>query len=159
MTYEQQVQAYKTASHMVRKTKQVVMLYEGAIRSVQQAKQAIIDNDIQDRYNLLTKSCDIINGLQLSLDMKNGGEVSELLYDYYSGLDMRLMSIHETNSAEMCDACVRHLKMMKDAWEEIDSNIDNDVAAQVSSFTPTEAPSPAEQQAIREAMKSINMNA
>ena len=159
MTNEQQLQAYTTASHMVRKTKQVVMLYEGAIRSVQQTRQAIIDNDIQTRYNQLTKACNIINGLQLSLDMKNGGDVSELLYDYYSGLDMRLMSIHETNSTDMCDACERHLKIMKDAWEEIDCGIDNQAAAPAIAQTTPEAPSPAEQQAIREAMEGISLNA
>lgn len=111
---------YKDNSRMVRKTRQVVMLYEGAIRYVQQAKKAIEENDIETRYNSLVKACDIVTGLQLCLDFEKGGQVSKTLYNYYAGLDMRLLSIHQSNSIEMCDLCIKHLRMMKDAWEEID---------------------------------------
>jgi len=112
--------AYTTASQMVRKTRQVVMLYEGVIRFVKQAKHAIEKNDIETRYNSLSKACNIITGLQLSLDFDKGGEIAKLLYDYYSGLDMRLMSIHQNQSTELCDLAIKHLKMMCEAWEEID---------------------------------------
>ena len=55
-----QLATYKNNSYMVRKTKQVVMLYEGAIRSVQQAKAAIEEGDIETRFNALTKACEIV---------------------------------------------------------------------------------------------------
>ncbi len=116
--------AYTTTSHMVRKTKQVVLLYEGAIRYVQQAKAAIEEDRIEDRYNSLIKACDIITGLQLSLDFDKGGEIAELLYDYYAGLDMRLLSLHQNQDIKICESCIDHLKMMKEAWEEIDDNFE-----------------------------------
>lgn len=120
MTYNNKYSAYTTATHMVRKTKQVVMLYDGAIRYVQQAKAAIEEKRIEDRYNALVKACDIITGLQLSLDFENGGEVAKVLYDYYAGIDMRLLSVHQSESTEICDLCIKHLKMMREAWDEID---------------------------------------
>lgn len=119
---EDQYNAYKAASHMVRKTKQVVMLYDGAIRSVQQAKAAIESGDIETRYNSLTRACDIINGLQISLDFEKGGEIAQLLYDYYAGIDMRLMSVHQSQDISICDACIDQLKKMREAWDEIDQN-------------------------------------
>jgi flagellar secretion chaperone FliS len=126
------VNAYKAVSGMVSKTRQVVMLYDGVIRLVQQAKQAIADNNIQERYNCLSRACEVINGLQYSLDMKNGGEVAQLLYDYYAGLDMRLLSVHQSNDATMLDISIRHLKMMRDAWEEIDQKYGNTESSDTS---------------------------
>lgn len=113
--------AYARTSHLVRKTKQVVMLYDGAIRSVKQARAAIENGDIQARYNALVNACDIIAGLQVSLDFERGGEITKLLYDYYAGLDMRLMSLHQKQDLAMCDLCISHLTMMRDAWEDVDS--------------------------------------
>ena len=118
--------AYKTGNGMVRKTRQIVMLYEGVIKHVQHAKEAIEKNDIETRYNSIARACDIITGLQLSLDFENGDEIAKLLYDYYAGLDSRLSSVHFSNDLKICDACIDHLKMMRDAWEEIDQGQDDE---------------------------------
>lgn len=158
-----QLATYKNNSYMVRKTKQVVMLYEGAIRSVQQAKAAIEEGDIETRFNALTKACEIVTGLQLSLDFDNGGEISQLLYDYYAGLDMRLMSIHQSNDAEMCDVCLRHLKMMKEAWEEIDAKQDTEEPSSVASSSPmngdVDLSSPEVSEVLSKQASSLNINA
>ena len=101
------------------------------LRAVQQAKQAIDEDAIETRYNSLVKACDILTGLQLSIDFDNGGEVAQILHDYYSGIDMRLLSIHESNSTEMCDLCIKHLKMMKEAWEEIDKHAEENDSSSI----------------------------
>ncbi len=120
MNHNQVHNAYQTTNGMVRKTRQVVMLYDGVVRFLQQAGEAIEKNDVQTRYNALSKSCEIINGLQLSLDMERGGEVATLLYDYYAGLDMALLSVHQSQDLKMVDSCIRNIKVMRDAWVEID---------------------------------------
>lgn len=121
---DQKFQAYTdaahTASQAVSKTKQVVMLYEGAISYAQQAKEAIEKGDVQGRFNALTKACDILTGLQASLDFEKGGEVAKILYDYYAGVDMRLMSLHQEQNMVILEATIKHLKMMKEAWEEVE---------------------------------------
>jgi flagellar secretion chaperone FliS len=122
---QQQVSMYQYATHRVSKTRQVIMLYEGITRLLQQAKQAIADNNIQERYNTLSKACEIINGLQLSLDHEKGGEIAKLLYEYYAGMDMRLLSVHQSNDIKMIDATLRHIQMMREAWEEIDAKYAN----------------------------------
>ncbi len=122
MNYSTAASAYKATSQttLASKTKQVIMLYDGILAAIQKAEQAIKDNNIQERYNNLTKACDIIYGLQLSLDMDKGGEIASLLYDYYAGLDMRLMSVHQSNDAEMLRHCIKHVKMMREAWVDVD---------------------------------------
>ncbi len=113
-------QAYSQAFSTVSKTKQIVMLYDGAIRFIKQSKVAIADDKIEERYNLLIKASDIITGLQGCLDFENGGEVATSLYDFYSSLDAKITSIHRTNSVEECDAVIAELKDMRIIWENID---------------------------------------
>lgn len=113
-------QAYANAAMTVGKTRQVVMLYDGAIRFVQQAKEAIGREDFETRYNLLAKTSEIVSGLQNSLDFDNGGEVAKLLYDYYASIDARLFSVHRSNDTAVLDGVLKELRMMRDAWHEID---------------------------------------
>lgn len=70
--------------HTVAKTRQVVMLYDGAIRYMQQAKQAINNKEIEERYKLLVRVSEILMGLQSALDFEQGGDVARILYDFYS---------------------------------------------------------------------------
>lgn len=115
-----QYKAYATANMTVGKTRQVVMLYDGAIRFVQQAVTAIEKGDFETRYNLLAKTTEILGGLQNSLDFDNGGEVAKLLYDYYASLDARIFSVHRTNDTKILASVIKELRMMRDAWHEID---------------------------------------
>ncbi len=137
---EQKYSTYSGNAHLVRKTRQIVMLYEGMIRCLQQAKAAIEKNDIQERFNSLAKACEILNGLQISLDFNEGGDIAQVLYDYYAGLDSRISSIHFSNDKDMCDVCIEHIRMMKNAWDEIDQNYDQQSGDKKSS-SQTDMPS------------------
>ena len=117
---KQKYQAYAAATQTVARTKQIVLLYDGAIRFVQQAKEAIGDKRIEDRYNLLIKASEIITGLQACLDFEHGGEIAKILYQFYSSIDQRLFSIHRTNDVASCDEVIAELKQMRDVWQEID---------------------------------------
>lgn len=116
----QQYRAYANAAMTVGKVRQVVMLYDGAIRFVKQATEAIAAGDFETRYNQLVKTSEIITGLQNSLDFEQGGDISKLLYDYYASIDARLFTVHRSNDVKMCEAIVKELKMMRDAWDQID---------------------------------------
>jgi flagellar protein FliS len=122
MVEKQKYQAYATATQTVAPTRQIVLLYEGAIRCVQQAKEAINEKRIEDRYNLLIRASELISGLQGCLDFDNGGEIAKILHNYYSSIDVRLFAIHRTNSSEDCDVIIDDLKQMRDAWNEVDQN-------------------------------------
>ena len=128
-----QYQAYNMATMTVPKTKQIVMLYDGAIRFMQQAKEACIEKRIEDRFNLLVRAGDVIVSLQNSLDHENGGDIAKILYDYYSSIDMRILSIHRSNSAEMCERVITELKEMRGAWHQIDSSGAQPVVAPTTS--------------------------
>ena len=131
--------AYTQAYHTVSKTRQVVMLYDGTIRFIRQAKDAITENRIEDRFNLLVKASEVVLGLQSSLDFEQGGEVAQRLYDFYSSVDSRLLTIQRSNDIKLCDNVIEELKEMREAW----ANIDNEEQPAVASSADMSVREPA----------------
>lgn len=127
-TYSQTSQAYTRASHTVGKTRQVVMLYDGIIRFLNQAAEAIEQKQIEKRYQKLTRATDVITGLQASLDFKLGGQPAQLLHDFYSSIESRIFSLHAKPDLSVCQQLVRELKDMRDVWDQIDRGGANEAA-------------------------------
>ncbi len=143
MVEKQKYQAYATATQTVAPVRQIVLLYDGTIRLVQQAKEAITEKRIEDRYNLLIKASELVGGLQGCLDFDNGGEIAKILYSYYSAIESRLFAIHRTNSTEDCDDVIADLKQMRDAWNEIDQKaaLEKSQGSNVTEFPSSTPPS------------------
>lgn len=112
--------AYSKAAHTVAKTRQVVMLYDGIIRFMSQAKEAMENNEIERRFKTLSRSSEIIAGLQACLDFDAGGETAQVLSDFYSAIDMRIFQLHRTNDPAEAQALIVELKSMREVWNGID---------------------------------------
>ena len=125
-TRKHKYQSYAAATQTVAKTQQIVMLYDGIIRFIQQAKEAINENRIEDRYKTLTKASEVIIGLQSCLDFENGGHIARVLYGFYASVESRIFTIHRTNSIATCDEVIAEVKNMRDVWHEIDQGGDNE---------------------------------
>src|SRR5579884_4212560 len=93
-SHQNQYQVYSLATRTVAKTRQVVMLYEGAIRFLRQAKDAIEEKRIEDRFRLLLRASEIVMGLCNSIDFEKGGEVAHTLLQFYTEMDKRILSIN-----------------------------------------------------------------
>lgn len=120
--------AYRSAAHTVPKTQQIVMLYDGAIRFMLQAKEAAEKGEIETRYNRLVRVGEIVMGLQSALDFEVGGGVAGTLYDFYSNIDMRVMTLHHHNDMEQYDSIVADLREMRNVWANIGADYDADQA-------------------------------
>ncbi len=115
--------AYQQATHTVAKTRQVVMLYDGMIRFMNQAKEAIESGDImriEERYQKLTKVTDIIAGLQSCLDTNAGQDVARVLYSFYASIERRVFNLHHAPDAAVCAQIITELKEMREVWDVID---------------------------------------
>ena len=92
----------------------LIMFYDGAIRFVSQAIQAIEEKNIEKRNYSFNKACAIISELNATLDHNIGGKIAEdlnLLYDYM------IREIHSANSSNNADKA-RHIeKMLSDLRE------------------------------------------
>lgn len=137
--HKHKYQAYAAATQTVGKTRQIIMLYDGTIRFIQHAREAIREKRIEDRYHLLTKASDVVLGLQGALDFESGGDIARVLYQFYSGVQGRIFALHRSNSLEECDAIIAELKSMRDVWLEIDQSF----AEKGASAPEAPPPSPA----------------
>lgn len=126
--------AYKaTTAATVSKTRQVVMLYEGAIKFMRQSIVAIEEGRIEDRFNLCNKVHEILFGLQGALDFDQGGDIATMLYEYYNDLLYLLTNVQQSNSIDDCRQIIDQLQEMADAWRQVDSDMAREKAAQMQS--------------------------
>ncbi len=112
--------AYQKASETIGEVNQLILLYEGAINFIEQAKEAINENNHEKRYNLINKVISIVTGLNSCLNFnEQTGEVAEALDKYYQDIDMRLLYIQCNNSIESCDEVIEDLRVMLNAWKDV----------------------------------------
>ena len=112
--------AYHKASHTVSKTRQVVMLYDGAIRFLKQASEAIEQKEIERRYHALTRASEIVSGLQSCHDFDSAYDMAKTLFDFYTNIDLRILTLHRTANKDDCEQIIADLKKMRDVWDQID---------------------------------------
>ena len=65
--------AYGQAAQTIPPLRQIVMLYDGAILRLQEAKRAIAENRIEDRHRAVSKAAAIIDALHGCLDFERVG--------------------------------------------------------------------------------------
>lgn len=136
MALPEQYHAYRRASHTVGKSRQIVMLYDGAISAVQQAKEAIAEGRIEDRFNLLRKATMIFMGLQSSLDFESSEMIAATLYDFYSKILFEINALNRTNRVSDCEALIEEIKSMRNVWDEIDRQETSEKLAKDSTGQP-----------------------
>jgi flagellar protein FliS len=113
-------EAYQKASETVGEISQLILLYEGAINFIEQAKEAIHENNHEKRYNLINKAISIVTGLNSCLNFnEQTGEVAKALDQYYQAIDMRLLYIQCNNSIQSCDEVIEDLRVMLNAWKDV----------------------------------------
>ncbi len=132
--HSNKLKAYSKATHTVSKTRQVVMLYDGVIRFLQQAHDAMQQKEVEKRYHLLVKASNIILGLQSCLDFTQDKAIAQTLYDFYSSIDARILKLHRSNDASSCVQIISELKEMRNIW----AAVDNGEAAQPEASPPAE---------------------
>jgi flagellar protein FliS len=97
----------------------VVMLYEGAIGFLQQAKACLAAKDASGKGRYLGKALDIIAELSASLNFAEGGEVAANLFRLYSFLTRHLTQANLTGDARAVDEVIEMLASLKECWESI----------------------------------------
>jgi flagellar protein FliS len=93
-TMRRAIDAYGQASETLAPAQQIVLLYEGAIRRIREARHAIEARRINDRCLAVRKATAIIEGLQGCLDHARGGEIARNLDRIYAHVIFRLQRIN-----------------------------------------------------------------
>ena len=97
----------------------IVMLYDGAIRFIGEAREAIVQRDIARRGRAVSRAMAIISELQSSLDMEQGGDIAVSLDSLYVYVRDRLVDASITQDVKPLDDATRVLKNLREGWVTI----------------------------------------
>lgn len=97
----------------------VVMLYDGALRFVSEAKQAHSRGDILARGNAISRCLAIIAELQSTLNVAQGGAIAEELDRLYTYVTTRLLDVSVKQDVAGLDEIHRLLTSVRDGWAGI----------------------------------------
>jgi flagellar protein FliS len=120
MSYSNAANAYRrTQAEAGTPLELVVMLYDGALRFLAQAQDAMAQRDIKARHIALDKTLAIVAHLQSTLDTERGGAMAvelERLYSYMSG---RLLEGAARNDPSALGEVMKLMANLRDAWHTI----------------------------------------
>jgi flagellar protein FliS len=100
----------------------VVMLYDGALRFIGVAKDAIARGDIRGRSEAISRALAIVSELQSTLDVERGGDMAASLDDMYRYVTQRLVQSTIKNDVEPLEEVKRLLETLRDGWQQIAAN-------------------------------------
>ncbi len=98
--------------------KLILMLYDGAIRFIQQGIKAIEKNNIEVSHNNLVRSQDIMVELMASLNFEKGGELAANLFRIYEFMHYTLVQANVKKETEPLIRISDQLKRLRESWAQ-----------------------------------------
>lgn len=100
--------------------KLILLLYQGALLAIASAKNQMMRNETAAKGASISHAISIIDsGLKASLNMEQGGELSQNLSDLYSYMVDRLVNANLNNDVATLDEISKMLIELRTAWESI----------------------------------------
>lgn len=113
-------QYMKSAVTTADRGKLVVLLYEGALNFLIRAKTSIEQGDIGGKCNNIDRTHDIIQELNCSLNMEEGGEIAKDLRSLYLFMERHLIKAKiDRDGTKKIDEVMSMLSTLYEAWAEI----------------------------------------
>lgn len=97
----------------------LIMLYDGALRYLAQARDKILAKDYAAKGVLISKVIDIINELSSSLNMEKGGSLATNLNNLYVLCTARLLQANLKMNLESLDSVTQILSGLRSAYAQI----------------------------------------
>ncbi len=133
--------AYEHAVDTIPPLRQIVLLYDAAMRRVREARRAIEEGRIEDRFHAVARATAIVDALHKCLDFEKGGEIATILDLYYTDLALRLQDINIRNEVGACDEVLARLADMRAAWAQLAGEHDDSEEHRRESPVTPSAPS------------------
>ena len=97
----------------------LLMLYDGALKFLQQAREKMLEKDYAAKGILISKVIDIVNELSSSLNMERGGDLAVNLSNLYFLCTARLLEANLKMSVERLDSVSQILSGLRSAYAQI----------------------------------------
>lgn len=132
----------------------LLMLYDGALRFLQKAREKMLAKDYAGKGILISKALDIISELSSSLNMEKGGDLAVNLGNLYFLCMARLLEANLKMNVERLDSVCEILSGLRSAYAQIiDTPEAKKAVAQIAQSRS------AESMAIKRGPAAINTNA
>src|SRR5262245_29300751 len=103
------------------KLRLVVMLYDGAIRFLSDAKACLEKNNMRGKAIAVNRALAILGELQSTLKLQDGGDLAQTLDKLYTYMTTRVLDSNLRNNAAGFDESIKLLRILNSAWTEIAS--------------------------------------
>lgn len=97
----------------------VVLLYDGAIQSIEMARREMQAKNVREKARHLGRAIAIIGELNSVLDYEQGGDIARLLRRLYDYMMAELVEANARNNDRKLDGPLRCLSTLREAWREI----------------------------------------
>ena len=96
----------------------LLMLYDGAVRFLNQAKAGFAEKNIEKIHYNIVKVQNIITEFESTLDMKTGGEFAQNLFALYEYINNQLLLANIKKREECLDEALKHMTELRDTWRQ-----------------------------------------
>lgn len=97
----------------------IILLYEGAIRFMNQGIVYIEGHEIEQANHVIIKAQRIVNELQVTLDFDLGGEIAQNLYNLYDFCMQQLLDANIKKEREGLENSIEIFEELLGTWREI----------------------------------------
>lgn len=94
-----------------------LMLYNGCLKFIEQAKRALVDNKVEERNTAVQKAQAIITELMLTLDTSI--PVAKNMLILYEFANSRLVDGNIKNDAALFEEAAGIIKEFRDTWKQV----------------------------------------
>lgn len=140
MTMQKALNAYGQAEETIPPAKQIVMLYDGVLRHIANARSAVVDRRINDRFTAVQKATLILEALQSCLDHEQGGDIAPQLDRLYNHYIFRLQAINVQDDPAICDELSAQIGELRESWATLAKSGTAKPAPEAPSASPAARP-------------------
>ena len=95
-----------------------IALYDGIVRFMNEAIEAVEQNDADRRRAAVKRAMDIVMHLQVTLDRKRGGKPAEALTEFYTAIFALMLQGSQANSREKFEQVIANVRNVREAWKQ-----------------------------------------
>ena len=108
----------------------LILLYDGALKFLGQAKEGIVAKDYSAKGICISKALDIINELDATLNKEEGGDLASNLHNLYFLCSTRLLQANIRMDASLIDSVIEILTGLRGAFAQIINKPEAQAASQ-----------------------------
>jgi flagellar secretion chaperone FliS len=115
----------------------VVILYDLLVGHLRKFAENIQNKDFEKQAQWIKRALLVLQQLEGSLDLENGGELAKSLSQYYSMLRSKLIEAQVAQKVEAVDELIALVINVRGAWQEVDQRNAKAMRATKPQFPPT----------------------